>query len=73
MRRDGDIIYVSIEEGGYYILETVNAVGVPQKTLFKGSWDVGEHSVTVDIGSLRPSSFIVLRKGSEILSWRLLN
>lgn len=45
----------------------------PQKTLFKGSWDVGEHSVTVDIGSLRPSSFIVLRKGSEILSWKLLN
>lgn len=45
----------------------------PQNTLFKGSWDVGEHSVTVDIGSLRPSSFIVLRKGSEILSWKLLN
>ncbi len=73
VRRDGDIVYVNIEEGGYYILETVNAIGVPQKTLFKGSWNVGEHSVTVDIGSLRPSSFIVLRKGSEILSWRLLN
>lgn len=73
VHRDGDVIYVNIEENGYYVLETVNAIGVPLKTLFKGTWDVGEHSVTVDLSSLQPSSFIVLRKGSEILSWKLLN
>lgn len=73
VRREGDVIYVDIEESDYYTLETVNAIGVPLKTLYKGTWDIGEHSVTVDMNSIQPSSFIVLRKGSEILSWKLLN
>ncbi len=71
--RDGDVIYVSIGESGHYILETVNALGVPLKTLYQGSWDVGEHSLTLDMKNLQPSSYIVLRKGMEILSWKLLN
>ena len=73
VRRDGDVIYVDIEENGYYTLETVNAIGIPLKTLYKGTWNVGEHSVTVDLSTLQPSSFIVLRRGAEILSWNLLN
>lgn len=73
VHREGDVIYVDIEENGYYILETVNAVGIPLKTLYRGTWDIGEHSVTIDMNSLQPSSFIVLRRGSEILSWGLLN
>ncbi|MBO6075556.1 MAG: hypothetical protein J6P15_00300, partial [Fibrobacter sp.] len=73
VHREGDVIFVNIEENGYYTLETVNAIGIPLKTLYKGIWDVGEHSVTIDLNSLQPSSFIVLRKGSEILSWNLLN
>lgn len=73
VRRDGDVIYVDIEENGYYTLETVNAIGIPLKTLYKGTWNVGEHSVTVDLSTLQPSSFIVLRRGTEILSWKLLN
>lgn len=73
VRRDGDVIYVDIEENGYYTLETVNAIGIPLKTLYKGTWNVGEHSVTIDLNSQQPSSFIVLRKGTEILSWSLLN
>lgn len=73
VHREGDVIFVNIEENGYYTLETVNAIGIPLKTLYKGTWDVGEHSVTIDLNSLQPSSFIVLRKGSEILSWGLLN
>lgn len=71
--RDGDIIYVDIDENGYYILETVNAIGVPLETLYKGTWDVGEHSLAIDMKTIQPSSYIVLRKGAEILSWRLLN
>lgn len=71
--RDGDVIYVSVEENGSYTLETVNAVGVPLKTLFKGFWNVGEHSLTLDMKNIQPSSYIVLRKGTEILSWKLLN
>ena len=73
VHREGDVVYVVIEENGYYTLETVNAIGVPLKILYKGTWDAGEHSVTVDLNSLQPSSFIVLRKGAEILSWKLLN
>ena len=73
VHREGDVIYVNIEESGYYILEMVNAMGAPLKTLYKGSWDIGEHSVTVDVKSIRPSSYIVLRRGTEILSWSLLN
>lgn len=73
VHREGDVIFVNIEENGYYTLETVNAIGIPLKTLYKGIWDVGEHSVTIDLNSLQPSSFIVLRKGAEILSWSLLN
>ena len=73
VHREGDVIFVNIEENGYYILETVNAVGIPLKTLYSGTWEIGEHSVTIDMNSLQPSSFIVLRRGSEILSWGLLN
>lgn len=73
VHREGDVVYVNIEKSDYYILETVNAIGIPQKILYKGTWDAGEHSVTVNMHSIQPSSFIVLRKGSEILSWKLLN
>ena len=52
---------------------SVNAIGIPLKTLYKGTWDAGEHSVTIDMKMLQPSSYIVLRKGTEILSWNLLN
>ena len=71
--REGDIVYVNIEESGYYTLETVNAIGVPLKKLYKGSWEAGEHSVTLDMKQILPSSYIVLRKNSEILAWELLN
>ncbi|MDD7299144.1 hypothetical protein, partial [Fibrobacter intestinalis] len=71
--REGDIVYVNIEESGYYTLETVNAIGVPLKNLYKGSWEAGEHSVTLDMKQILPSSYIVLRKNSEILAWELLN
>lgn len=73
VHREGDVIYVNVEESGYYILEMVNAMAVPLKTLYKGLWDAGEHSVTIDVKSIQPSSYIVLRRGTEILSWSLLN
>ncbi|WP_249506684.1 LamG-like jellyroll fold domain-containing protein [Fibrobacter sp. HC4] len=73
VHREGDVIYVNIEENGYYILEMVNAMGAPLKTLYKGSWDIGEHSVAIDVKSIQPSSYIVLRRGTDILSWSLLN
>lgn len=73
VHREGDVIYVSIGESGYYILETVNAIGIPLLTLYKGTWEAGEHSVTLDMKTVQPASYIVLRKGADILSWKLLN
>ncbi|MBO4783164.1 MAG: hypothetical protein J5521_00250 [Lachnospiraceae bacterium] len=73
VHREGDEILANIEEKGYYILEIVNAAGIPQKTLYKGTWDEGEHSVVVDVKAFKNNSYVVLRRGSEILSWTMLN
>ena len=73
IHKEGNVIYVKIEDSGYYILEVVNAFGVPLNTLYRGSWEIGEHSVEVDMKLLNPSCFLVLRKGTEIMSWTLLN
>ncbi|MCF0216946.1 MAG: hypothetical protein HUK21_10790 [Fibrobacteraceae bacterium] len=45
VHREGDLIYVNIEENGYYTLELVNAASIPIKTLHNGIWNVGEHSL----------------------------
>lgn len=57
--RDGDVIYVEIENAGRYTLETVNAVGAPLKTIFNGSWGVGEHIVDASAYTINPGSYLV--------------
>lgn len=52
-------------------METVNAVGAPLKTLFNGSWGVGEHIVDASAYTINPGSYLVLRKENEILYWQL--
>jgi hypothetical protein len=69
--RDGDIIYVKIENAGRYTLETVNAIGAPLKTLFSGSWGVGEHMIDASAYTINAGSYLVLRKDNEILYWQL--
>ena len=61
------------EGSGFADQALLNAIGIPLLTLYKGTWDAGEHAVTLDMKSVQPASYIVLRKGSEILSWKLLN
>ena len=73
VHREGDEIIANIEENGYYVLEIVNAAGIPQKTLYKGTWEEGEHSVVVDVQECKNNSYVVLRRDSEILSWTMLN
>mgnify|MGYP002624312856 FL=1 len=69
--RDGDIIYVEIENAGRYTLEIVNAVGIPLKTLFSGSWGIGEHMIDASAYSINAGCYLVLRKDKAILYWQL--
>ncbi|SHK93892.1 hypothetical protein SAMN05720469_1255 [Fibrobacter intestinalis] len=41
-------------------------------TLFNGTWNEGEHSVNVSDFSLSAGCYLVLRRGSRILTWQLL-
>lgn len=68
---EGDVVYVNVSQRGTYTLETVNAAGMPLVLLFSGVWDEGEHSVSLTNYTLTPGSYLVLRRGSEILSWKL--
>lgn len=68
---EGDVVYVNVSQKGTYTLETVNAIGMPLVLLFSGVWGEGEHSVSLANYTLTPGSYLVLRRGSEILSWKL--
>lgn len=72
LSRDGDVVYITVAENAKYVLEVVNAAGLSLETLFEGSWKEGVHAVTLSAGSLRPGSYLVLRKDSQVLSWGLL-
>lgn len=73
IHRDGNVIYVEINQNGHYILETVNAAGLPLITLYNGTWSVGEHSISLSNYTIAVGSYLVLRMGSEIISWKLIN
>lgn len=70
--RVGDVVYVDIDETGYYTLETVNAAGMPLARLFDGTWKPGEYIVQIPADKLNAGGYLVLRKGYEILNWQLL-
>jgi hypothetical protein len=52
-------------------LEIVNAVGIPLKTLFSGSWGIGEHMIDASAYSINAGCYLVLRKDKAILYWQL--
>lgn len=70
-RVEGSTVYVTVSAKGNYTLETVNAAGMPLVSLFRGTWDAGEHSVSLDGHSFDPGCYLVLRRGLEILSWKI--
>ncbi len=70
--RVGDVVYVEIDETGYYTLETVNAIGMPLVRLFEGTWKPGEYMVEISAEKFNAGGYLVLRKGNEILNWQLL-
>ena len=70
--RIGDVVYVNIDQTGYYYLETVDAFGTLKNRLFEGTWSVGEHVVQIPASAMQPGRYIVLRRGNTILNWQLL-
>ena len=70
--RDGEIIYVNVSSRDSYVLQVVNAAGLPMATLFNGTWNEGEHAVNISDFSLSAGCYLVLRRGSRILTWQLL-
>ena len=64
-------VYVNVAERGTYTLETVNAAGMPLVSLFNGIWGEGVHSVSLANHTFAPGGYLVLRRGNEILSWRI--
>ena len=70
--RVGDVVYVNIDQTGYYCLETVDAFGTLKNRLFEGTWNVGEHTVQIPASAMQPGRYIVLRRGNTILNWQLL-
>ena len=72
IHREGDVLYVDIDEYGHYVLETVNAAGLPLITLYNGTWTVGEHSISLSNYTIDAGNYLVLRKGSETISWKLI-
>ena len=71
--RDGENVYVTIEDEGRYVLEVVNAVGTPQGVLFSGTWSEGEYSISLAGRKLNSGCYLVLRRGNTILTWQILN
>ena len=70
--RVGDMVYVNIDQTGYYYLEVVDAFGTVKNRLFEGTWNVGEHTVQIPASAMQPGRYIVLRRGNTILNWQLL-
>jgi hypothetical protein len=70
--RVGDVVYVNIDQTGYYYLETVDAFGTVKNRLFEGTWSVGEHIVQIPASAMQPGRYLVLRRGNTILNWQLL-
>ena len=52
-----------LRASGYFSLR-------PYKRSF-GIWNEGEHSVSISNYTFTPGSYLVLRRGNEILSWEI--
>ena len=70
--RVGDMVYVNIDQTGYYYLEVVDAFGTVKNRIFEGTWNVGEHTVQIPASAMKAGRYIVLRRGNTILNWQLL-
>lgn len=70
---DPDGITVDVPDDGRYTLEMVNASGTSQAVIFSGNWSAGEHYISTKNITLISGQYIVLRKGTTILSRVYIN
>lgn len=70
---DPDGITVDVPDDGRYTLEMVNASGTSQAVIFSGNWSAGEHYMSTKNITLISGQYIVLRKGTTILSRVYIN
>ncbi len=68
---DSEGVTVRIDTDAVYVLEVVNAAGIPLQTLFSGHLTVGEHYIGTRNVTLDRGNYLVLRRGNTIIS-RLL-
>jgi hypothetical protein len=68
LRIDSDGVIVQIDVNAVYILEAVNAAGIPLQTLFNGSLSEGEHFISTENKTLSAGNYLVLRRGNTIIS-----
>lgn len=65
---DSDGILVDVPADGDYILERVNAAGISVGKIYNGSWSAGEHYISIEDVQLVSGEYLVLRRGTTILS-----
>ncbi len=65
---DSEGVTVRIDTDAVYVLEVVNAAGIPLQTLFSGHLAVGEHYIGTRNVTLDRGNYLVLRRGNTIIS-----
>lgn len=65
---EGDQVLITVTESAYYMLQVVDASGSPLQTLFKDTWNAGEHYVSIKNVTFASNNYLVLSRNGNILN-----
>lgn len=65
---EGDQVLITVTESACYMLQVVEASGSPLQTLFKGTWNAGEHYVSIENVTFAANNYLVLTRNGNILN-----
>lgn len=65
---EGDLVLIMVTESAYYMLQVVDASGIPLQTLFKGTWNEGEHYLSIKNVTFAANNYLVLTRNGNILN-----
>lgn len=65
---DGDQVLITVTESAYYMLQVVDASGSPLQTLFKDTWNAGEHYVSIENVTFAANNYLVLTRNGNTLN-----
>lgn len=65
---EGDQVLITVTESTYYMLQVVDASGSPLQTLLKGTWNAGEHYVSIENVTFAANNYLVLTSNGNILN-----